>query len=72
MRKKENAEGLFLARVVTGWSPENSWSLVGVRNGRKRGRGGHGTCRSLQASNEVLEFQTVRSEKAVEGFKWRE
>lgn len=31
-----------------------------------------GPCRSLQASNEVLEFQTVRSEKAVEGFKWRE
>lgn len=39
-------------------------------------RGGEGEwmgpCRSLKASNEVLEFQTVRSEKAVEGFKWRE
>lgn len=31
-----------------------------------------GPCRSLTASNEVLDFQTVRSEKAVEGFKWRE
>lgn len=31
-----------------------------------------GPCWSLKASNEVLEFQTVRSEKAVKGFKWRE
>lgn len=46
---------------------------VGVGVGVGGGEGeGMGPCRSLKACNEVLEFQTVRSEKAVEGFKWRE